>query len=319
LVLPYVSEVLHVRSWVRSGASPGISLDAAAGIPFSGVSYTHVLNDSYEKLRSAMYDRVQMGVTFAERRQAIDMIVNASTTIARSYTAVRRLRFGDAARILRLGLIPNGVSSLNHRSAGGNWLQYHFGWRPLINDIYTGLEILFHPVKNYAYIKKHSRQRFTNVHVDGAERISTSGYVFAQQGARLELDYDEPAFTLEQMGLNNPAAVAWELVPFSFVVDWFVNVGDVLSSITDFAGLNLTGVFCTYGAKFSYVHSIDHNPSWYSSSTRDISYSYRTTSLSGVALEVLKIQPPSISRALTAVSLLLQQMRDSLENSSFCS
>jgi hypothetical protein len=310
LALPYLSEVVHVTSWVRSGGSPGISFDAANGVPFSGISYTHVLNDSYEKLRAEMYDRVQLGVAFAEHKQAISMIANAATTIARSYSAVRRLRFGDAAKILRMGTAPKGVAA--HKAAGNNWLQYWFGWKPLVTDIYTGLEILTSPIKNYTYVKKQSRENFANVYVDpvdGKTRISSTGYVYAQQGARLALDYDGAALTLEQMGLNNPAAVAWELAPLSFVVDWFVNVGDVLNSLTDFAGLDLSGVFCTYGAKFNYVHTIDRNPHWYSSSVRDISYSYRTTSLSGVALEVLKIKPPSISRAVTAVSLLLQQMK----------
>jgi len=307
LTLPYLDEALHVTSWVRSGSSPGISLDAASGIPFAGLSYTHVLNDSYEKLRNKIYEKVQLGVDFAEHRQAISMIANAATTIARSYSAVRHLRFGDAARHLRMGFVPPGVAI--HRAVGNNWLQYWFGWKPLVADIYAGLETLVTPIKSYSHVKARSRQPLLNVHVDGAERISTSGFVYAQQGARVAFDYDGAAFTLEQMGLNNPAALAWELVPFSFVVDWFINVGDVLSSLTDFAGIDLQGVFCTYGAKFSYAHSIDHNPAWYCSSIRDISYSYRVTSLSGIALEVKKIKAPSITRAVTAVSLLLQQMR----------
>lgn len=32
-------------------------------------------------------------------------------------------------------------------------------------------------------------------------------------------------------GFGNPLALAWELVPYSFMVDWFVNVGDVLASL----------------------------------------------------------------------------------------
>lgn len=41
---------------------------------------------------------------------------------------------------------------------------------------------------------------------------------------------------MDQIGLN-PFVTAWELVPFSFVVDWFANIGDWVlaqtSSITD--------------------------------------------------------------------------------------
>jgi len=29
----------------------------------------------------------------------------------------------------------------------------------------------------------------------------------------------------------NPASLAWELMPYSFVIDWWFNVGDVLASL----------------------------------------------------------------------------------------
>lgn len=44
---------------------------------------------------------------------------------------------------------------------------------------------------------------------------------------------------LEQFGLANPAVVAWELVPFSFVADWFVGVGDYLAAQTALLGLEV--------------------------------------------------------------------------------
>jgi hypothetical protein len=44
---------------------------------------------------------------------------------------------------------------------------------------------------------------------------------------------------LNGTGLLNPALLYWELMPYSFVVDWFIPVGDVLASLT--AGLGLEG------------------------------------------------------------------------------
>lgn len=44
---------------------------------------------------------------------------------------------------------------------------------------------------------------------------------------------------LEQFGLANPTAVAWELVPFSFVADWFVGIGDYLAAQTALLGLEV--------------------------------------------------------------------------------
>jgi len=43
------------------------------------------------------------------------------------------------------------------------------------------------------------------------------------------------------LSLTDLATVAWELLPFSFVIDWFVNIGDVINSIVPRAGLRNIG------------------------------------------------------------------------------
>lgn len=43
--------------------------------------------------------------------------------------------------------------------------------------------------------------------------------------------------SLVQLGLTNPAEVAWEVVPFSFVIDWFIPVGNFLSSLDSLVGV----------------------------------------------------------------------------------
>ena len=44
---------------------------------------------------------------------------------------------------------------------------------------------------------------------------------------------------LGQLGFDNPALIAYELMPYSFVVDWFYNIGDYLQSQTALAGLSV--------------------------------------------------------------------------------
>jgi hypothetical protein len=44
---------------------------------------------------------------------------------------------------------------------------------------------------------------------------------------------------LAQTGFTNPVNLAWELLPFSFVVDWFLPIGPYLEALSAFDGLTL--------------------------------------------------------------------------------
>lgn len=55
----------------------------------------------------------------------------------------------------------------------------------------------------------------------------TSRTVDVRAGVLTQL---ETTSELPVWGLANPIEAAWELVPFSFIVDWFVNIGDTLSA-----------------------------------------------------------------------------------------
>lgn len=50
-------------------------------------------------------------------------------------------------------------------------------------------------------------------------------------------------FALASLGLLNPASLAWELVPLSFVVDWIVPVGPFLEAMTAGVGIELSHAY----------------------------------------------------------------------------
>jgi hypothetical protein len=311
LVLPYTFESAHVVDWRRSAVPfvlPGTPMDAQGFPSYALPNFAPLLNSSYERLRGKLYDKVGAGVNFAESNQSVSMISSTATTLARSFLAVKRGQFGVAAEALRMKFIPKGVSPL--KSAGNNFLEFHFGWKPLLKDIHDGLEVLVDPVKSFACERASV---FEQVELKGSITSGSTftwgsrGVAFAKQGCRVKTFRPGPTQTLHQWGLDNPLLIAWELVPFSFVIDWFVNVGDVLSSLTDFAGMTLVDQYRTYGTKLTFSNStIQAGGIWYASSQMKVVKVYRVASLSGVELEVRKIKPPSITRATTAISLLLQ-------------
>lgn len=48
--------------------------------------------------------------------------------------------------------------------------------------------------------------------------------------------------TLQEWGIPNFASVAWELVPLSFVVDWFLPVSDCLAFNTQYMGVEIIDI-----------------------------------------------------------------------------
>lgn len=56
-------------------------------------------------------------------------------------------------------------------------------------------------------------------------------------GLGLTAQVENPMLYLrERLGANNVAKIAWAVVPFSFVIDWFANIGDILNSMAYYEG-----------------------------------------------------------------------------------
>lgn len=66
-------------------------------------------------------------------------------------------------------------------------------------------------------------------HTDGDDGTTLqSGSVKVRVNINAEVSPDFAS----SLGLDNPALIAWELTPLSFVFDWFINVGDFLTGLT---------------------------------------------------------------------------------------
>lgn len=125
------------------------------------------------------------------------------------------------------------------------WLEFTYGWRPLLSDVYGAMAVFEKPIEEpMAYV----RTRFSKQWVDV---VTTSSMYFKTSTARsfsvrkqyiLYYDYGDSAtspfvHSLASMGLTNPLELAWELLPFSFVVDWFLPIGSYLTALDATFGL----------------------------------------------------------------------------------
>jgi hypothetical protein len=168
--------------------------------------------------------KVNLAQAWAERQMTANLLADSITRIAKSIQALRSGKWRKAGRYLKQ----------NWKKAPSSWLEYQYGWNPLLQDVYGSCEALTYKetqswimtVKEVVAIRGESESLFDT----GLEAGTHSTSEF--RGAFVRLDYipNHSFFqVLSQTGFTNPLQLQWELVPFSFVLDWGFAVGDWLS------------------------------------------------------------------------------------------
>jgi hypothetical protein len=202
------------------------------------------------------------------------------------------------------------------KNAGGMWLEYWLGWAPLLGDIGNAIEVL---QSSPPWDKIHgsgtcvktfdNSVTYPNL-VSIGDRARTK--VSVKLGAKVRCS-NPNLFLANQLGFVNLASTAWELVPLSFIVNWFVNVQEFLDQFTTFVGLDVehpyTTVFGTASGTYSEVWLYPNPPPIVVANSKAAAMSRAP------GIEQLSIvwRPPSalsVTRGLTSISLLVQQLKN---------
>lgn len=266
-------------------------------------------NKAYSSFRSKCYESASLSVSLAERKQSMNMISTRASQLFRFTRELKRLRFDKAAAELGLTKIPGSLwNRKGPKALAHNWLEFHFGWRPLINDIYDCSKVLSSSIPIEKIRASGSSSAFYSIGPD-ANGVTNSFRAKSRCSIQAQIRFDNPNLGLAtQLGLTNPAVVAWELVPFSFVVDWFVNVGDFLQSFTDFAGFSFLNPQRTTVTIID-ADRIGKPPGTsFQAKTRSVAITRSVGSIPGPTLRVRDPWVISPTRAITSISLLLQRL-----------
>lgn len=319
--LPLSHESLQRRILSFSSSNPAIKVEVDDLPPYRDATTESAYVKCYDKfVELTKGASAEMAVNLAERKQALSMMASRATQLTGFFRSLRKGRFGDAATYLGISHSDPRYKKLTSEEkmrrlgskTGGNYLEFHFGWSPLLNDIGGCVEILQGAVPR-KYLKARSSEQFKDFVTSNKGTTSPidRDYLYrssVSMGCTLEIS--NPNLLLaNQLGFVNPLALAWELVPFSFMVDWFVNVGDFLNSFTDFWGVDLQNAYVTRFERLAYRER------WYGSGNPDLQWSGHTIrtrrSLGAPSGPPLRVRDPwvlSPRRAAVAVSLLLNEL-----------
>lgn len=243
-VVPYRWEV------ERRKAASGVFLEAGRGYlqvstpnDPSNLSITEANNQSLRSLHKKL----------AEARSAF----RGSTFVAEIGGTLRTLR--NPARSLRRGLddyhkvakerLRRAPIPSHSRILADTWLEYNFGWRPLVNDIESA-------ITNLNRIRPFDLKRVTSFgsHISSSSIVTggpqspglaTGHYYKTRTQSEVQVIYRAAiklplpgTARLDDWGFatSDFLPAVWEAIPYSFVVDYFTNIGDIITAFSNLLG-----------------------------------------------------------------------------------
>lgn len=185
---------------------------------------------AYAKMNSTV---ANVGDLIRTRRESAKMVLS---TVSQLVKAARHLRHGRpdlAFYYLRGEWKPSHYRAGDF--VGQRWLEYSYGWAPLVQDIYNLLNKGFGEVnfRVSGAAKDLQFYSYDDSNQNPYATTFTSGTEILQYKSRYIIDCvvnDSAIAPISAWQLDNPASVMWEALPYSFVVDWFLPIGDYIDN-----------------------------------------------------------------------------------------
>jgi len=173
-----------------------------------------------------------LAADLVESPQTVDLIATLSMRVMYAWKSTSIRDYKTAAKIL---FGNHGWYNLD-LSIKDQWLSWQYGWRPLLQDIYDGCELVRNGLKSGSFC--YARKRVTEDYGLPPNPGNKSTWLVQGEslvGCEVALwaDVSAPWLAMvESLGFINPLALAWEELPFSFIIDWFAPVGTFLAALT---------------------------------------------------------------------------------------
>lgn len=226
-----------------------------------------------------------LAVFLGELPESAKMIAGSAVSVFKAYRLVKKGRFGSAVDVLIEANREKGRIFKIDKSASSAWLALRYGWIPLLSDSYSACEAYESVVKAKPFgftFRGRSKlvRRATSQYVAPESRITNKDQVIL-------LTRTKPT-TLQSLGFDDPLSVAWELLPFSFVVDWFYAVGTYLELRATLPSTQSKYIYTTTQKTFNHGQ---YRPEDRVSVPE---YKYDLVSMRRTVSEVLIVPPPRI-------------------------
>lgn len=232
------------EDWGDFGFNGGlVSEDSAVWATLEADMTRRMLNDLKDQ-------STNLGVAIGEGKQTANLYLDAAKRIASAGRSLRQGNLAGAASAFA-GISVSKRQDTNYLNEwkkkgplalANGWLQLQYGWKPHLSDIYGSLEFLankLHRMPRYRVSKGGSKTvTTTSVAPPGGIGFGDLTTVSNQYDVKIIIYYSgSENHDPSSLGLTNPLMIAWELVPWSFVVDWMLPIGNYLNNLDATYGL----------------------------------------------------------------------------------
>lgn len=260
-----------------------------------------------------------LGITIGTWGQSAGMISTRLKQANIALSNVHRRLVKDRRRLRKIREQKDPLANLV--------LETEFGWRPLVTDLHAAFRVIA-GVNDFPVFIRGSHKvdcSYQSPWSTAPDNFSEgkiykdtySGDYRVTVAARVAVT-NPNLHLLNQIGVLNPLLVAWDLIPWSFVVGMFINVNALLSSLTEFAGLSINNQSVTKSSRTTYSSSIREfsgyggpGRRYTQSGSCEFKNTYRSRSVGSIPATKIMVRIPDLNKEqmLIAASLCLQKVQ----------
>jgi len=243
------------------------------------VPRTHTWNsDSDYKLIGKLSKKLQgdsfnMAVFLGEGKEALATIMDSATRITKAYKSLRKGNplkalddlLGGRPNVERYRYADKGARQVRPKPSdiidrkrvteewfANNWLAFSYAWSPLVQDAYGAARHLAYTLNRPLLLKYRTSLSVAGYFNPGS--VQGIGEVYTRKSIIANVSHiDEVGL----IGLKDPASLAWELLPYSFVIDWFIPIGNYLEAKQ--LANSLTAIYVTSSKVYSKATGFIYN------------------------------------------------------------
>lgn len=203
------------NTWVRTdGYIHPLQYDNPGAAFNQSVLYNQALGEMYDDLRSGGAGKgLDLAIDIAEAGQVSKM-------------------FGQVTNL------SNYVRSFTPKNWAKKWLEYQYGWKPLVSSVYGTFDAIMHR-RTHSYGRWEGKSRDIFISQKNLFDASWAGSIqkierLFKQRCKIVCEFEiKPSVKNDLLGYTscNPVGIAWELVPYSFVADWIIDIGGYLRAL----------------------------------------------------------------------------------------